>query len=189
MIELLTKRLLLRDHIWGDLETHHKLFSDKQVMYHLPDLKTHSLKESRANLETAIEQAGREKRRCYFLRIEELATNAHVGEIGYTVIDFTPVGKIVHMGYFTHKAFWGKGYVSEAAAELIRFAFEINGVFRISTGCLKENIGSERVMQKCGMIKEADFLKKEWHDGKMKDRVEYRLLREEWRPAAGGIHV
>lgn len=44
------------------------------------------------------------------------------------------------------------------------------------TGCLAENIGSERVMQKCGLIKEAEHIDYEWHDGKMKTRLEYRLL-------------
>ena len=39
---------------------------------------------------------------------------------------------------------------------------------------------STRVMQKCGFIKEADFKSHTWHDGAMKDRVEYRMLRDEW---------
>ena len=39
-------------------------------------------------------------------------------------------------------------------------------------------------MKKCGLIKEADMKKKVWMHGKMRDRVEYRMLREEWE--AGG---
>jgi len=35
-------------------------------------------------------------------------------------------------------------------------------------------------MQKNGLIKEAEHIDYEWHDGKMKTRLEYRLLREEW---------
>lgn len=49
-----------------------------------------------------------------------------------------------------------------------------------STGCLAENVGSERVMQKSGLIKESEHIDYEWHDGKMKTRLEYRLLRKEW---------
>lgn len=64
--------------------------------------------------------------------------------------------------------------------EIIRFAFEDNYVFRISTGCIKDNLGSEKVMQKCGMIKEAELKMIEWYDGRMKDRVLYRLLKNEW---------
>ena len=64
--------------------------------------------------------------------------------------------------------------------EIIRFAFEDNYVFRISTGCIKDNLGSKKVMQKCGLIKEAELKMNEWHDGRMKDRVLYRLLKNEW---------
>jgi ribosomal-protein-alanine N-acetyltransferase len=70
--------------------------------------------------------------------------------------------------------------MTEAFREVIRFAFEDDGVYRISTGCLSENRASERVMQKCGLIKEADYKSFVWHDGRMKDRVEYRMLRDEW---------
>ena len=62
----------------------------------------------------------------------------------------------------------------------IDFAFLENNVYRITTGCLSENVGSERVMQKCGLIKEAEHVDWEWHEGKMKTRLEYRLLRNEW---------
>lgn len=55
-----------------------------------------------------------------------------------------------------------------------------NDVYRVTTGCLAENVGSESVMIKCGLIKEAEHIEWEWHDGKMKDRLEYRLLRKEW---------
>ena len=47
-------------------------------------------------------------------------------------------------------------------------------------GCIKENIGSEKVMQKCGMIKEAEHVHCVWHEGRLKNRVEYRLLKTEW---------
>jgi ribosomal-protein-alanine N-acetyltransferase len=181
MIRLTTSRLLLRDHVPDDLTTHHELFSDPKVMRYLPELMTKSLVESRENLALAIDQIDLPDRKFYFLRIEERETHAHVGEIGYTVNAFTPLGKLVGVGYFIRAAHWGRGYTAEALKELIRFAFEEDGVYRISCGCLKENAPSERVMQKCGLIKEAEFKEYQWHEGKLKDRVEYRLLRAEWR--------
>ena len=42
------------------------------------------------------------------------------------------------------------------------------------------NVGSERVMQKNGMVKYAELKDHEVHDGKLKTRVEYRLLKDEW---------
>ena len=180
MIKLFTPRLLLRDHRPEDLQTHHELFSNSGTMWYMQDIMTHNLEESRENLHQAIEQIDSSKRIYYFLRIEDRFTQAHIGEIGYTVTDFTPLGKIAGAGYFIRDEYWGKGYTSEAFRELIRFAFQDNNVYRICCGCLKENKASERVMQKCGLIKEADFKEYQWHDGKLKDRVEYRLLAHEW---------
>jgi len=48
-------------------------------------------------------------------------------------------------------------------------------------GCMNENVGSERVMIKCSMVKEAEFKSCTWHDGQIEDKVEYRLLKSEWQ--------
>lgn len=179
-ITLKTQRLIIRDHVIGDLTTHHELFSNDKIMYYLQDIKTHSLEESKRNLLDAIGEIDNKYRTRYFFRIEKRDTSEHIGEIGYTVTNITPMGKHVALGYFTNPMFWNNGYVSEAVSEIFRFAFEDNDVFRISTGCIKDNVGSEGVMKKCGMIKEADYKMYTWHDGKIKDRVEYRLLKNEW---------
>ena len=70
--------------------------------------------------------------------------------------------------------------MSEAVQKVLEFAFTQDNVYRVTTGCLAENIGSERVMQKSGLIKEAEHIDYEWHDDRMKTRLEYRLLRHEW---------
>ncbi|MDK2809154.1 MAG: [ribosomal protein S5]-alanine N-acetyltransferase [Clostridiales bacterium] len=188
MVYLQTERTVIRDYYEEDLNTHHALFSDKTAMYYLQDIATKTMEESRRNLQDAINEVKNVNRKFYFLRIEEKATNEHIGEIGYTVTEFTPLGKLVGMGYFIRPKFWSRGYTTEALGELMRFAFEENDVFRISCGCIKDNIGSEKVMIKSGMIKEADFKSLVWHDGKLKDRVEYRLLKTEWEKFhKGGI--
>jgi ribosomal-protein-alanine N-acetyltransferase len=180
MTSLLTERLRIRDHVPEDLITHHELLSDRESMKYLPDIMTKSLEASKANLDTAIDESRLENRRRYFFRIEDTISGAFIGEIGYTVAAETPFGKLVDLGYFIKKEYWGKGYTAEALKRVMAFAFEENNVYRIYTGCLKENAGSERVMLKCGMIKEAEHKAAVLHDGKLKDRVEYRLLKYEW---------
>lgn len=182
MVQLQTERTIIRDHCEEDLLTHHALFSDKTAMYYLQDIATNTLEESKINLQTTINEIDKKNRKLYFLRIEDKDSREHIGEIGYTVEKTTPLGKLVGMGYFIRQKFWGRGYTTEALKELIRFAFEEDGVFRISCGCIKDNIGSEKVMIKGGMIKEAEFKSYVWHDGKLKDRVEYRILKNEWKP-------
>lgn len=175
-----TDRLLLRDYEQRDMEAYYRLKSDTETMYYLQDIKLASKEEAEADFAEVLKDIKSENRRFYFFHIELKETHEQVGSIGYTVVDNTPAGKLVHAGYFTYPEFWGNGYVTEAFRKVLEFAFTENNVYRVTTGCLKENTGSERVMQKAGMIKEAEHVDWEWHDGKMKTRLEYRLLKAEW---------
>lgn len=177
-IRIETDRLILRDHYESDIATHHKLFSDKMVMRYLQDIMTNSVEESQENLMGAIAQISDKDRSLYFLRIEE-KSGAHVGEIGLTVLDTLPVGRVAQLGYFTHKEFWGRGYVTEAAQAMMDYGFN-NGVYKVVTGCNLNNGGSQKVMIKCGMKKEAHFRDFGWQEGALYDRVEYAMLKNEW---------
>ena len=181
MIELFTDRLIIRDLVIRDLENHHKLLSDKNIMYYLQDILTKNIEESKVNLNNTINDQNSKERKYYFFVIENKDTKEFIGEIGYTVKNNTPYGKLVDMGYFIQKNHWNKGYTTEALKRVIEFAFEENNVYRIYTGCLKENIYSEKVMLKCGFIKEAEFKEYVFHDDKLKDRVAYRMLKNEWK--------
>ena len=180
MIKIFTERLIIRDYLIEDLTEYHELLSDEISMKYLPRIKTKTLEESKNNLLNSIKEMNSKNRRLYFFRIEKKDTKEYIGEIGYTVEKETPVGKVVSLGYFIKKNHWGKGYTTEALKRIIEFAFLENNVYRISTGCLKENKGSERVMQKCGMIKEGELKEYQLHENKLKDRVLYRLLKTEW---------
>ena len=181
MIRLETERLILRDYVIDDFDDYYRLQTDDRTMYYMQDIKLDSIASAQEDFANILKDMVSEERKLYFLRMELKETHEQVGSIGYTVVDNTPAGKIVHMGYFTYPKFWGKGYTSEALKKVIEYAFTADNVYRITTGCLAENIGSERVMQKCGMIKEAEHVDYEWHDGRMKTRVEYRLLKTEWK--------
>ena len=158
MIRLETPRLVIRDYMPCDEEEYYQLKSDEGAMLRYQwDIMVHGRKES-----------GRQ-----------------LGSVGYTVGERTPVGKLVHAGYFYFPEFWGQGYGTEAFGEVLRFAFEEDGVYRVTTGCLQENRGSERIMQKCGLIKEAEHVDWQWHQDRMKTRLEYRLLKQEYRQLKG----
>lgn len=185
MIRLETERLILRDFTMDDLQDYYRLKSDDQTMYYMQDIRLDSLDSAKEEIAGLLADMSGEDRKYYFLHMELKETGEQVGSIGYTVINRTPVGSIVQLGYFTYPKFWGNGYTSEAVKRVLEFAFQENDVYRVTTGCLAENRGSERVMQKNGMIKEAELKEYEWHDGKMKDRLEYRLLKDEWERMRG----
>ena len=181
MIRLETSRLVIRDYTPADEEEYYQLKSDEGAMArYQSDIMVHSREESDREFAGILADAAKPDRQFYFLRVELREGGRQLGSVGYTVGDRTPVGKIVHAGYFYFPEFWGKGYGTEAFKEVLRFAFEEDGVYRVTTGCLAENKGSERIMQKCGLRKEAEHVDWQWHEGAMKTRLEYRLLRGEY---------
>ena len=76
----------------------------------------------------------------------------------------------------------------EAVKALLKFGFEELKLHRMCAYCNTENHGTYRVMEKCGMRKEAAFLKsrrgrpeidKEWYD-----EFVYAILADEWKAIA-----
>ena len=191
MIALETDRLILRDYTAEDFAAYFRLMTDDRTMYWLQDLRPASEAEARSRFGDILADLKRTERTFVFLHMELKDGREQVGSIGYTVTARTPVGKLVHLGYFTYPRFWGHGLTTEALRTVLRYAFEADGVYRVTTGCLAENRASERVMRKCGLIREAEHVDWEWHDGRMKTRLEYRMLRSEWERArfAGGENL
>lgn len=54
-------------------------------------------------------------------------------------------------GYCLGRAFWGRGYMTEALRAVLRFAFEQAGLNRVEAAHSVRNPASGRVMQKAGM--------------------------------------
>ena len=54
------------------------------------------------------------------------------------------------IGYWLGEDFWGKGYMTEAALQVIHYAFEELHLTRLWASVYKENIASQRVIEKCG---------------------------------------
>jgi ribosomal-protein-alanine N-acetyltransferase len=174
MIGLETERLIIREHEVSDLEAHHRLISNDEVMYFIQDIKTNSIQETKDNLEFAIEQSRLEKRTCYFFAVVEKNTNDHIGSVGFTILDNESGGN-AELGYFIHKQFWGKGFTTEAVKAVIEYGFETVGLKKITTGCVYDNQSSEHIMKKMGMFKEAHKYHHISIDGVWRDRVEYGL--------------
>ena len=181
MIYLQTNRLIIRDYILDDLNDYYALYSNIKVVYYFPEGYHETIYKAKKQLDVAMDEAKKANRQKYYFSIRSRENNSFIGEVGYSIIENTPIGKLVGIGYFLLPEYWQNGYATEALREVIRFAFENENVFRIKAGCVKENVSSEKVMIKCGMVKEGDFKSSTWHDGQIKDSVSYRLLKSEWK--------
>ncbi len=179
-IEIKTARLLLREYRWDDLDKHHALISDPEIMYYIQDVYSRSLQESEENLKLAIEAIGESPRTHVFLVIETKG-GAYVGGIGYTITESSPAGSRAEIGYFTYPEQGGKGYAAEALSAMLSYAFLHGGVRRMSGTCIEDNVSSARLMERCGMRLEGIRRGHEWHVDGVKSRRYYGLLAEEWK--------
>ncbi|RSK27542.1 N-acetyltransferase [Bacillus sp. HMF5848] len=177
MIYLSTERLIIRDHMKEDLLSMHALMSNKKVMYYLPSLRKTSLDETTLALQHAIDEANSEKRCKFFFAILDKSTEDYVGEIGLTVVNEDSVGKVMDLGYFIHEKYWGKGITTEAAKVVIEYAFSYLHTKEITAGCVVQNVNSEKIMKKLGMVKEAEL---SYIDKQLSNRVKYRLWKDEY---------
>lgn len=56
----------------------------------------------------------------------------------------------VEIGYWLGEPYWNRGYMTEAAHALIDMVFRTRDIDQIDARCRVVNIGSRRVIQKCG---------------------------------------
>ena len=88
---------------------------------------------------------------CYAICLED---DAPIGAIslklnGHT--DMTEQDDECELGYWLGKPFWGRGYMPEAATELLRHGFEDLGMTTIWCGYYDGNQKSKRVQEKIGL--------------------------------------
>lgn len=84
-------------------------------------------------------------------------------------------------GYAYNRLYWGKGYATEAAREILRFGFETLHLHRVGATVLPDNFGSIRVLEKLGFQREG--VKRQAYSlrGPHEDLYCYSILAPEWR--------
>jgi RimJ/RimL family protein N-acetyltransferase len=103
-----------------------------------------------------------------------------VGNIGLTKID-TKKG-VAHIGYWIGEKYWRKGYMFEAAARVIDYAFEELGLKKIIILAFVENAGSNGLIKKLGLrlVKTKKKGGSSKATGKVHDENVYEISRDEW---------
>lgn len=73
------------------------------------------------------------------------------------------------LGYWLAKPYWGRGIMSEAAKKICALGFKEFGLVRIEAYIYAFNKGSQRVLEKAGLVKEGYFKSFYKKDGKLLD--------------------
>lgn len=79
-----------------------------------------------------------------------LKDDSHV--IGWNGLEYLPETSEIEVAYLLSHQVWGRGFATEAALAAVHYGFESAGVQAIIGLVHPENIGSIRVLEKCGLI-------------------------------------
>lgn len=144
-LPILTTRLALRAYEPDDAEqVHDVLYGDAEVMRHvggpLDVFATRAALERYAALQAS--------RGFAFWALVERETGLIAGEAG--LVPLGGEGPEVELGYTLGRAFWGRGYATEAGGAVVGEAFGALGLDRLVAVTRVENAASQRVLAKLG---------------------------------------
>ncbi len=113
-----------------------------------------------------------------------------VGETNISSIQRGPC-QSGNVGYWIDEAVAGNGYMPEAVALVLRFAFETISLHRIQISIIPRNFASRRVPEKLNLRLEGMSLKYLEINGTWEDHVHYAVTQEEWvrlKPEYGKLY-
>lgn len=87
-------------------------------------------------------------------------------------------GKDAYIGYLLDRAYWGKGIMSEAVAQIIALAFERLDIHRITARTFDANLASRRLLEKNGFVLEGVLKEALYRNDRYYDDCIYGKLRE-----------
>lgn len=178
-IEILTERIKLRLIEFSDLNSIHKLHSlpetDEFNALGIPE----DIEETKSIITPWIAENKLSKIKNYTFAIENRLDREFIGLFGLKLGN--EKYKRAEVWYKIHSDFWKKGYATESLKAVINFGFESLKLHRIEAGCAVENIGSIKVLEKSGMLREGRLrqvlpLKSGWSDN-----FEYSILETDER--------
>lgn len=141
-----TKRLIIRPIMHNDVYDIHKYAGDKSItmMMFLPN---ESLDETKKFVEYAVKE---------WNKIEpndrEYVIIFNKKIIGGINLEYKENKKSCEIGWTIHSEYRNRGFATEAANALIKYAFDILKADKIIAHCDSKNIASETVMKKLKMI-------------------------------------
>ena len=175
-----TKRLVLRPWHEEDFELFAQMNSDPRVMEYFPSILSHQESDDLAKrLSAKLQEQG-----WGLWAVSVLGLSHFIGFIGLSEpsfnVHFTPA---VEVGWRLAYDFWGQGYATEGALEVLKYGFETLSLNQIVSFTAVQNRRSIEVMKRIGLHHNPvdDFDHPKYPEGHILRRhVLYRLNRNEW---------
>ncbi|WP_309057122.1 GNAT family protein [Streptomyces sp.] len=176
-----TARLRLRPFADGDAASLYALHSDAHAMryWDSPPWTEPARAQRFLTVCRTIEEEGTGAR----LAVERVRDGAFLGWCGLT--SWNPDFRSASLGYAFDVAAWGRGYATETAHAVLRWAFDTLDLNRVQAETDTRNVASARVLEKLGFVREGTLREDCVVNGEVSDSWVFGLLRREWPATAG----
>lgn len=171
--ELHTERLHLRKMKVSDSSSLFKIWSDPEVTKFM-NINCFTDENQANDMIKLLDELSQDNKAIRF-SIIEIESNEIIGSCGYNSIDFENAK--AEIGYDIARAFWGRGYASEAICSLLDYAFSSLKLNRIEAKVEPANVNSVKVLQKLNFTFEGTLRQYEKVNGKLNDLNMYSKLR------------
>jgi len=184
-LPLLTERLELRDFREDDVDAVHEWASDPEVVRFM-SWGPNTRELAREFLQRKFAERTGAPRRTWDLAVVRRDTGQVIGSVGLRI---DAPRRQAALGYCYEQESWGQGFATEAAMEMLRFAFEALELHRVHASADTRNGGSIRVLDKIGMRQEGCLRQHVQVRGEWRDSYLYAILRDEWMEAHHPTHT
>ncbi|RZJ53231.1 MAG: N-acetyltransferase [Flavobacterium sp.] len=167
-----TERLLLRRITKDDVNEIFELRSNPETMKYIPRPLVQNNDEALAHITMIDDKINDNTGINWAITLKD--NPKLLGIIGYYRLQ--PENYRAEIGYMLSPDFHGKGIIPEAVNRLVRYGFDDLKLHSIEAVIDPENFASEKVLQKCGFVKEAHLKESDFWEGKFLDKVIYSLL-------------
>ncbi|MTH14599.1 GNAT family N-acetyltransferase [Flavobacterium sp. LC2016-01] len=167
-----TERLLLRRMTNDDVNEVFELRSNPETMKYIPRPLAKNNEDALAHIDVINKNIDNNIGINWAITLKD--NPRLLGIIGYYRLQ--PENYRAEIGYMLLPEFHGKGIIPEAVNRLITYGFKDLKLHSIEAVIDPENFASEKVLQKCGFVKEAHFKESEFYEGRFLDKVIYSLL-------------
>ncbi len=172
-----TPRLLIRRLSLADAQDIYEISSDDAVSRYVLWSTHRSIADSRAFLKQALRRYRTGEPATWAIQLKE--SGRVIGTIGF--VEMSREDSSAEVGYSLGRAYWNRGYATEALRAVIAFGMEKMRLNRIEAQYDVDNPASGRVMEKAGMVPEGILRQRFCNKGRYVDVCLCAILQRDYR--------
>ena len=169
------KKICLRQYSSRDVDLWYNWFNDAEVVKLMDQRRWPNTKEKQKRYLERMAQSTHDMQ----LAIVHKTNNKLIGTVGLHGID--PINRNADISVIIgDKKYWGKGLAKEAVGLLIRHAFDMLNVHKLTAGFIVGNKASQKLFESFGFKKEALLRQQVYLRGVYHDVIKMGLLKDDY---------